>query len=48
MTADFDELAVFFTTVLIGIAACIRAEAPPEQLCAASKVATSTLNSRRR
>ncbi len=42
-TADLDELAAFFTTALIGIAACIRAEAPTDQLHAASKVATSIL-----
>ena len=42
-TADLDELAAFLTTMLIGIAACIRAEAPPEQLRAAAGVATSVL-----
>lgn len=42
--ADLDELAAFFTTALIGVAACIRAEAPPEQLRAASAVATSVLD----
>jgi TetR/AcrR family transcriptional repressor of nem operon len=41
--ADLDELAWFFTTALIGVAACVRAEAPPEQVHAASKVATSVL-----
>lgn len=40
---DLDELAAFFTTALIGVAACVRAEAPPEQVRAASKVATSVL-----
>ena len=44
--ADIDELAAFLTTALIGIAACIRAEAPPEQLHAASTVAISVLDSR--
>jgi TetR/AcrR family transcriptional repressor of nem operon len=43
-TADLDELAAFLTTALIGVAACIRAEAPPEQLHAACKVATSILD----
>ena len=42
--ADLDELAAFFTTALIGVAACIRAEAPPEQIHAASRVATSVLD----
>ena len=42
--ADLDELAAFFTTALIGVAACIRAEAPPEQVHAACKVATSMLD----
>ena len=43
IAADLDELAAFFTTALIGVAASIRAEAPPEQLRAASTVATSVL-----
>ena len=42
--ADLDELSAFFTTVLIGIAACIRAEAPSQQLQAASRVATRMLD----
>jgi TetR/AcrR family transcriptional repressor of nem operon len=42
-TADLDELAAFFTTTLIGVAACIRAEAPPQQVWAASRVALSML-----
>jgi AcrR family transcriptional regulator len=42
--ADLDELAAFFTTALIGIAACIRAEAPSQQLQAASRVATRMLD----
>jgi len=45
--ADLDELAAFFTTALIGVAACIRAEAPPQQLRAASTVATSVLDAYR-
>ena len=43
-TADLDELAAFFTIALIGVAACIRAEAPPDQVRAASQVATSMLD----
>ena len=43
-SADIDELASFFTTALIGVAACVRAEAPPEQLHAAAAVATSVLD----
>ena len=46
-TADLDELAAFFTTALIGVAACIRAEAPSEQLHAASRVAASVLDMHR-
>jgi len=42
--ADLDELAAFFTTALIGIAACLRAEAPSQQLQAASRVATRMLD----
>jgi TetR/AcrR family transcriptional repressor of nem operon len=42
--ADLDELSAFFTTALIGVAACIRAEAPPEQVQAACRVATSLLD----
>ncbi len=45
--ADVDELAAFFTTALIGVAACIRAEAPSEQVHAASRVATSMLDAHR-
>ena len=44
--ADLDELAAFFTTALIGVAACIRAEAPPDQVQAACRVATGVLDSR--
>jgi TetR/AcrR family transcriptional repressor of nem operon len=43
--ADLDELSAFFTTALIGVAACIRAEAPPAEIQAACKVATSILDS---
>lgn len=42
--ADLDELAAFFTMALIGVVACIRAEAPPEQVRAACRVATSLLD----
>ncbi len=41
--ADIDELAAYFTTALIGVAACIRAEAPPAQVKAACSVATGIL-----
>ncbi|MGI9646237.1 MAG: TetR/AcrR family transcriptional regulator [Ilumatobacteraceae bacterium] len=40
---DLDDLAGFFTTSLIGVAACIRAEAPADQVQAACRVATSML-----
>jgi len=43
-TADLDELAAFFTMALIGVVACIRAEAPAEQVQAACRVATGTLD----
>ena len=42
--ADLDELAAFLTTALIGVAACIRAEAPPALVHAACKVATGILD----
>jgi TetR/AcrR family transcriptional repressor of nem operon len=42
--ADLDELAAFFTMALIGVVACIRAEASPEQVRAACRVATSLLD----
>lgn len=45
--ADLDQLAAFFTTTLIGVAASIRAEAPPEQTQAACRVATSVLDTHR-
>ena len=41
--ADLDELASFLTTALIGVAASVRAEASPEQVHAASRVAMSVL-----
>ena len=43
-TANLDELAAFLTTLLIGVAASIRAEAPPEQLHATSRVVLSILD----
>ncbi len=45
--ADLDELAAFFTNALIGVAASIRAEASPEQVHAACRVATSILDTHR-
>lgn len=42
--ADLDELAAFFTMALIGVVACIRAEASPDQVRAACRVATSMLD----
>ena len=42
--ADIESLAAYFTTALIGVAACIRAEAPPAQVRAACTVATSILD----
>ncbi len=46
-TADLDELAAFCTTALIGVAACIRAEAPAEQLHATSRVVATLLDKHR-
>ncbi|MDJ0663103.1 MAG: TetR family transcriptional regulator C-terminal domain-containing protein [Acidimicrobiia bacterium] len=43
--ADVDELAAFFTTALVGVAASIRAQAPPEQLHATSRVVATVLDS---
>jgi TetR/AcrR family transcriptional repressor of nem operon len=43
--ADIDELAAYFTTALIGVAASIRASAPPSQVQAACRVATGVLDS---
>jgi TetR/AcrR family transcriptional repressor of nem operon len=45
--ADLDDLAAFFTTALIGVAACVRAEAPADQLYAAARVATGVLDTHR-
>lgn len=41
---DIDHHAAFLTTALIGVAACIRAKAPPEQVQAASEIATRVLD----
>ena len=41
---DLDELADYFTVALVGVAACIRAEAEPAQVEAACRVATSVLD----
>lgn len=43
-TVDLDEFAGFLTTVLIGMAASIRAEAPPEQLWATYNVVTQVID----
>lgn len=43
-SVDVDELAAFFATTLIGVAASIRAEAPPKQVEAACRVATAVLD----
>lgn len=45
--ADLDELAAFFTMALIGVVACIRAKAEPEEVRAACRVATSVLDCHR-
>ena len=41
---DLDELAPFFTMALVGVAAITRAEAAPELVHAACRVATSVLD----
>ena len=43
-SVDIDELAGFLTTALIGMAASIRAKAPPAQLWAAYRVVTGVLD----
>ncbi len=45
--SDLDDMAAFLTTTLIGVAASIRAEAPPEQLHATSRVVAHFLDSLR-
>jgi len=44
---DLGEIAAFLTTALIGVAASIRAQAPPEQLHATSSLVTTMLNNLR-
>lgn len=44
VTADLDEMAAFLTTLLIGVAASVRAEASPEQLQATSRAVSSILD----
>ncbi|MBT8239605.1 MAG: TetR/AcrR family transcriptional regulator [Acidimicrobiia bacterium] len=44
---DLDELSAFLTTTLIGVAACIRAEAPPSQLHATSRMVANLLDTYR-
>lgn len=43
-TADLDEMAALLTTLLIGVAASIRAEAPPEQLHATSRAVPNIID----
>ncbi len=45
--ANLDDLAAYFTTALIGVAACIRAEAPPAQVKAACTITNSILDNLR-
>ena len=40
-------VAAFFTMALIGVAACARAEADPEQIQAATRVAVDVLDTHR-
>ena len=42
--AHLEEVAAFLTTLLIGVAASIRAEAPPEQLHATSRAVSNILD----
>jgi len=46
-SVDLDEVAAFLTTSLIGFAACVRSEAPPDQLWATAKVVARVLDSLR-
>ena len=46
LTVDLDEMAGFLTTMLIGMAASIRAKAQPAQLWAAYKVVTGVVSVR--
>ena len=43
-TSDLDEIAAFLTTAMIGEATCVRAEAPPAQLQATSRVVDRVLD----
>lgn len=43
-TTDLDEMAALLTTLLIGVAASIRAEAPSDQLHATSRAVSSILD----
>ncbi len=45
--ADLDELAAYFTVALVGVAACMRAAAPPDQVRAACRVAVAALDAHR-
>lgn len=47
VATSLDELAAFPTTALVGVAACIRAEAPSEQLHATSRMVAGILDSHR-
>jgi TetR/AcrR family transcriptional repressor of nem operon len=46
-TVDLDEMAGFLTTALIGMAASVRAEAPPVQVWAAYKIVTGVVDALR-
>lgn len=43
-TIDVNEMASFLTTALIGFAACIRAEAPKDQIWASYRIMSKTLD----
>jgi TetR/AcrR family transcriptional repressor of nem operon len=45
--ANVDDLAAFFTMALIGVVACIRAKAAPDQVDAACRIAIGTLDAHR-
>ena len=46
-TVDLDEMGGFLTTALLGVAASVRAEAPPAQVWAAYKVVTGVVDALR-
>lgn len=46
-TTDVDDLAAFLTTTFIGVAASIRAQAPPAQLHATATAISSVLDTHR-